>query len=102
MRTGPAATARPSGATWDARARTGRCPWRRSTSSVTPIGTSRRRSPRAARWFTALLPNVLFFATGPELVARVLEVTAELTAAVPSFALGFRPEPSVWEVIAAA
>jgi hypothetical protein len=60
-------------------------------------------SPLTARGaLTALLPNVLFFATGPDLVARVLEVTAELTAAVPSFALGFRPEPSVWEVIAAA
>ena len=63
--------------------------------------TRPRRSPRA-RALTALLPNVLFFAPGPDLVARVLEVTAELTAAVPSFALGFRPEPSVWEVIAAA
>ena len=60
-------------------------------------------SPLTARGaLTALLPNVLFFATGPALVARVLEVAAELTAAVPSFALGFRPEPSVWEVIAAA
>jgi hypothetical protein len=56
----------------------------------------------ARRALTALLPNVLFFATEPELVGGVLEITAELTAAVPCFALGFRPEPSVWEVIAAA
>ena len=56
----------------------------------------------ARRALTALLPNVLFFATEPALVGRVLEITAELTAAVPCFALGFRPEPSVWEVIAAA
>ena len=75
--------------------------WRRSTSSGTPIDTS--AAPLTpARALTALLPNVLFFATEPDLVARVLEVTAELTAAVPCFALGFRPEPSVWEVIAAA
>ena len=56
----------------------------------------------ARRALSALLPNVLFFAREPELVARVLEVASGLTAAVPSFALGFRPEPSVWEVIAAA
>jgi hypothetical protein len=56
----------------------------------------------ARRALTALLPNVLFFATEPALVARVLEITAALTAAVPCFTLGFRPEPSVWEVIAAA
>jgi hypothetical protein len=56
----------------------------------------------ARRALTALLPNVLFFAQEGDLVARVLEVAAALTAAVPSFALGFRPDPSVWEVIAAA
>jgi hypothetical protein len=56
----------------------------------------------ARRALTALLPNVLFFAREGELVARVLEIAAALTAAAPSFALGFRPEPSVWEVIAAA
>ena len=50
----------------------------------------------------ALLPNVLFFAREGLLVARVLEAAAALTATVRSFALGFRPEPSVWEVIAAA
>ena len=54
------------------------------------------------RALSALLPNVLFFARDGELVARVLEVAAALIAAAPSFALGFRPEPSVWEVIAAA
>jgi hypothetical protein len=57
---------------------------------------------RAGGALTALLPNVLFFARQREPVARVLEVAAALTSAVPSFALGFRPEPSVWEVIAAA
>jgi hypothetical protein len=56
----------------------------------------------ARRALTALLPNVLFFTREGELVARVLEIAAALTAAAPSFALGFRPEPSVWEVIAAA
>ena len=56
----------------------------------------------ARRALTALLPNVLFFARDGTLVARVLEVAAALTTAVPSFALDFRPEPSVWEVIAAA
>jgi hypothetical protein len=62
-----------------------------------------RASPLPARRaLSALLPNVLFFARQRELVARVLEVAAALTSAVPSFALGFRPEPSVWEVIAAA
>jgi hypothetical protein len=57
-------------------------------------------TPRRA--LAALLPNVLFFATEPDPVARVLEITAALTASVPCFALGFRPESSVWEVIAAA
>jgi len=60
-------------------------------------------SPLSTRGaLSALLPNVLFFARQRELVARVLEVAAALTTAAPSFALGFRPEPSVWEVIAAA
>jgi hypothetical protein len=60
-------------------------------------------APLAARRALAgLLPNVLFFASEPDLVARVLEITAALTAAVPCFTLGFRPESSVWEVIAAA
>jgi hypothetical protein len=62
--------------------------------AVVPLG--------AREALTVLLPNVLFFATGPALVARVLEVAAELTARVPCFTLGFRPEPSVWEVIAVA
>jgi hypothetical protein len=47
----------------------------------------------------ALLPNVLFFAAEPALVARVLDVAAALVEAVPCFALGFRPEVSVWEAI---
>jgi hypothetical protein len=60
-------------------------------------------APLSARSaLTALLPNVLFFVRDSALVARVFEVAAALTVAVPSFALGFRPEPSVWEVIAAA
>lgn len=59
--------------------------------AATPL--SRRRA------LTALLPNVLFFAAEPALVARVLDVAAELVARVPCFALGFRPDPSVWEVI---
>jgi hypothetical protein len=56
----------------------------------------------ARRALTTLLAHVLFFARQRELVADVLHVAAALSAAVPSFALGFRPEPSVWEVIAAA
>jgi len=54
-------------------------------------------TPRAA--LAALLPNVLFFAAEPALVARVLDVAAALVEAVPCFALGFRPEASVWEAI---
>jgi hypothetical protein len=46
-----------------------------------------------------LLPNVLFFAAEPALVARVLDVAAGLVERVPCFALGFRPEASVWEAI---
>ena len=49
-----------------------------------------------------LLPNVLFFAAEPHLVRRVLDVAAAVVEAVPCFALGFRPEPAVWEVIAGA
>jgi hypothetical protein len=54
-------------------------------------------APRRA--LQSLLPNVLFFAAEPALVARVLEVAAALVERVPCFALGFRPEPSVWEAI---
>ena len=57
-------------------------------------------TPRRA--LEALLPNVLFFAAEPALVARVLEVAAALVERVPCFALGFRPEASVWEAIHAA
>ena len=49
-----------------------------------------------------LLPNVLFFAADPHLVRRVLDVAAAVVDSVPCFALGFRPEPAVWEVIADA
>jgi hypothetical protein len=54
-------------------------------------------TPRAA--LAALLPNVLFFATEPALVARVLDVAAALVARVPCFALGFRPDTAVWQAI---
>jgi hypothetical protein len=53
----------------------------------------------ARRALAALLPNVLFFAAEPALVAGVLDVAADLVARVPCFALGFRPDASVWEVI---
>jgi hypothetical protein len=42
---------------------------------------------------------VLFFAAAPPLVARVLDVAAALVERVPCFALGFRPDASVWEAI---
>ena len=54
-------------------------------------------TPRRA--LASLLPNVLFFAAEPSLVARVLDVAAGLVERVPCFALGFRPEASVWEAI---
>jgi len=54
------------------------------------------------RALATLLPNVLFFAAAPRLVARVLDIAAGLVQDVPCFALGFRPEPAVWEVIAGA
>ena len=56
----------------------------------------------ARRALQTLLPNVLFFAAEPALVKRVLDVAAAVVKAVPCFALGFRPEPAVWEVIAGA
>ena len=59
--------------------------------TVTPLG--RRRA------LAALLPNVLFFAAEPGLVARVLDVAAALVERVPCFTLGFRPEASVWDAI---
>jgi hypothetical protein len=62
--------------------------------TVTPL------TPRRA--LAALLPNVLFFAAEPALVARVLEVAAGLVERVPCFTLGFRPEASVWEAIEVA
>jgi hypothetical protein len=62
--------------------------------AVTPL--ARRQA------LAALLPNVLFFAAEPALVARVLDVAAGLVERVPCFALGFRPEASVWEVIRGA
>ena len=56
----------------------------------------------ARRALERLLPNVLFFAAEPGLVRRVLDVAAAVVAAVPCFALAFRPEPDVWEVVAGA
>jgi len=46
-----------------------------------------------------LLPNVLFFARDADLTARVLQITADLIEAVPSFDLSFRLDPGFWEVI---
>jgi hypothetical protein len=54
-------------------------------------------APRAA--LRALLPNVLFFAAEPALVARVLDLAAALVARVPCFTLGFRPDAAVWGTI---
>jgi hypothetical protein len=54
-------------------------------------------APRRA--LVSLLPHVLFFAAEPALVARVLDVAADLVERVPCFALGFRPEASVWKAI---
>jgi hypothetical protein len=54
-------------------------------------------TPRRA--LQSLLPNVLFFAADPALVARVLDVASALVERVPCYALGFRPEASVWEAI---
>jgi hypothetical protein len=51
------------------------------------------------RALAALLPNVLFFAAEPALVARVLDLAADLVRRVPCYALEFRPEASVWEAI---
>jgi hypothetical protein len=49
-----------------------------------------------------LLPNVLFFAREPELTARVLDIAADLVAAVPCFDLSFRLDPGFWELIGRA
>jgi hypothetical protein len=49
-----------------------------------------------------LLPNVLFFATEPALVARVLDVASALVAAVPCWRLSFRRDPGFWDVVAPA
>jgi hypothetical protein len=54
-------------------------------------------TPRQAR--ASLLRNVLFFAAQRALLAGVLDVAAGLVDRVPCFALGFRPEASVWEAI---
>jgi hypothetical protein len=64
---------------------------RHATTSLTP-----------RRALQSLLPNVLFFAAEPALVARVLDVAAALVERVPCHALGFRPEASVWKAIQGA
>lgn len=59
--------------------------------AVTPLGE------RAA--LTRLLPTVMSFAREPDVVARVLDVAADLVAAVPCFVLDFRRDPGFWEAI---
>lgn len=49
-----------------------------------------------------LLPNVLFFAREAQLTAHVLNIAADLVAAVPCFDLAFLPDPGFWRVIAHA
>jgi hypothetical protein len=46
-----------------------------------------------------LLPNVLFFAREPDLVARVLDIAGALVERVPCFRLAFRQDPGFWSVI---
>jgi len=53
--------------------------------------------PRGA--LAALLPNVVFFARAPDLVARVFAVAAGLVERVPCFQLSFRRDPGFWEVV---
>jgi hypothetical protein len=59
--------------------------------AVTPLGE------RAA--LTRLLPTVMSFAREADVVARVLDLAAELVAAVPCFVLDFRRDPGFWEAI---
>jgi hypothetical protein len=59
--------------------------------AVTPLGE------RAA--LTRLLPTVMSFAREPDVVARVLDLAADLVAAVPCFVLDFRRDPGFWEAI---
>ncbi len=49
-----------------------------------------------------LLPNVLFFARDADLMARVLEIAADLVEAVPCFDLSFRRDPGFWEIVDSA
>lgn len=46
-----------------------------------------------------LLPNVMFFAKEPELMAQILDTSAGLVEAVPCFDLSFRPDPAFWKVV---
>lgn len=56
-----------------------------------------RLGERAA--LVRLLPTVMSFAREPDVVARVLDVAADLVAAVPCFVLDFRRDPGFWEAI---
>lgn len=100
-------TTRPGGATvhgtpfWGELARAGEAgaadlagiyfPRQASGHAVTPL------RERAA--LTRLLPTVMSFAREPDVVARVLDVAADLVAAVPCFVLDFRRDPGFWEAI---
>lgn len=46
-----------------------------------------------------LLPNVMFFATEPEFMAQILDISSDLVEAVPCFDLSFLPDPAFWKVI---
>jgi hypothetical protein len=54
---------------------------------------------RAPQALAALLPNVVFFARDPGLVARVFDVAADVVERVPCFDLAFRRDPGFWDVI---
>jgi len=52
-----------------------------------------------ARAAALLLRNVLFFADHPDLVAQVFRTACDFVMKVPAYALVFRPESEVWELI---
>jgi hypothetical protein len=58
-----------------------------------------RESLARPRALARLLTTVLFFGRDATLARRVFDLAAALVETVPCFRLGFRPEPSVWEVI---
>jgi hypothetical protein len=55
------------------------------------------QTPRQA--LQRLLPCILFFAQGPELVNRVVERVVDLVQAVPTAALHFRKDDTFWELL---